>query len=132
MSRGRRFKIEVMAASPAEAFLVSRAPGKAQYRVVRDQPSDVATAIQGKLRRAETHPVLYADRIAEYQSLLLRMKRALADGQPSVDVVVNAMLDHGDSRVDSPQFCCVIPRSVAGSWVVFGYDFAASAPNAIA
>lgn len=117
-----KFKFEVKAANPESAFAASKAPGKTKFKFVTDSVTDVQEAIRGKKKRVEMNPNLYADKIAEYDSILKRIEANVTTLQPA-EVVAEAMLDHGDSRLDNPDFCCVIQRGQTSGWIVFGFDF---------
>ena len=116
-----KFKELVDASDAGEAFgQVGPKYGKTSFSVVYDTVNDARKAIIAKLKRVEENPGLYSDRIEQYNRWLNDIDRELPE-LGEAETLVNAMLSHGDSRVDNLSRCAVIQDG--NKWFVFGFHF---------
>lgn len=86
---------------------------------VQDDLDTIRRSVEDKQARAEENPVLYADKLREYDEALRRIRDMYyTDDHPALGVI-EALALNGDARLVDRDRVCAIWRS-DDDWIVFG------------
>lgn len=114
------FKIPCRAETAEEARLTTFEQHQ-RFKVswVQDDLDAVRRSVEDKRARADEHPVLYGDKLAEYDETLRRIHDLYSSADPPELSVIEALCLNEDARLCDRSRVCAIWVS-SNHWVVFG------------
>jgi hypothetical protein len=92
---------------------------RAKVSWVQDDLDSIRRSVEEKQARAAENPVLYADKLREYDGTLRRIQDLYyTDDHPALGVI-EALALNGDARLVDRDRVCAIWRS-GDEWIIFG------------
>jgi hypothetical protein len=114
------FKIPVRAESAEQARAVTFAQHqRSKVSWVQDDLDAVRRSVEDKQARAAENPVLYGDKLAEYDETLRRIHELYYSEDPPALSVIEALRLNGDARLTDRTRVCAMWLS-GDNWIVFG------------